>query len=67
MIAANAQRIRFATAEEADTLRRRAERGSQQPLVGRVPIGQMNRRDYSGITQPSQEAHHASFSAPATR
>jgi hypothetical protein len=39
MFSANAYRIRFATADDADTLRRLAERGSQEPLVGRVLIG----------------------------
>jgi hypothetical protein len=42
MFAPNAYRIRFATAEDADTLRRLAERGSQQPLRGRVLIGQLD-------------------------
>jgi hypothetical protein len=39
MFAPNAYRIRFATAEDADALRRLAERNSKQPLVGRVLIG----------------------------
>jgi hypothetical protein len=39
MLAANPYRIRFATADNADALRRLAEQGSQQPLVGRVLIG----------------------------
>ena len=39
MFAPNAYRIRFATVEDADTLRRLAERNSKQPLVGRVLIG----------------------------
>lgn len=42
MFAPNAYRIRFATAEDADTLRRLAERDSKQPLVGRVLIGQFD-------------------------
>jgi hypothetical protein len=42
MIAANYYPIRFATSEDADTLRRFAERNSQQPLVGRVLIGQID-------------------------
>jgi hypothetical protein len=42
MIAANAYRIRFATGADADTLRLLAERESQQPLVGRVLIGQID-------------------------
>jgi hypothetical protein len=40
MFAPNAYRIRFATAEDADTLRSLAERNSSEPLVGRVLIGQ---------------------------
>jgi hypothetical protein len=40
MFAPNAYRIRFATAADADTLSRLAERDSQEPLVGRVLIGQ---------------------------
>jgi hypothetical protein len=39
MIAANAYRIRFATAADADTLKGLAEAGSEEPLVGRVLIG----------------------------
>jgi hypothetical protein len=39
MIAANAYRIRFATAADADTLKSLAEAGSHEPLVGRVLIG----------------------------
>jgi hypothetical protein len=39
MIAANAYRIRFATASDADTLNDLAAAGSQEPLVGRVLIG----------------------------
>ena len=42
MFAPNAYRIRFATAEDADTLRRLAERGPQRPLRGRVLIGQLD-------------------------
>jgi hypothetical protein len=42
MFSANAYRIRFATADDADTLRRLAERGSQEPLVGRVLIGHLD-------------------------
>ena len=42
MIAANAYRIRIATVEDADTLGRLAERESQQPLVGRILIGQID-------------------------
>jgi hypothetical protein len=40
MFAPNAYRIRFATAEDADTLRLLAARNSKQPLVGRLLIGQ---------------------------
>jgi hypothetical protein len=39
MLTANPYRIRFATADDADALRRLAEQSSQQPLVGRVLIG----------------------------
>jgi hypothetical protein len=42
MIAANAYSIRFATAQDADTLSRLAERDSHEPLVGRVLIGQID-------------------------
>jgi len=42
MIATNAYPIRLAAREDADELRRLAERESAQPLVGRVLIGQMN-------------------------
>jgi hypothetical protein len=42
MIAANAYRIRFATAADADTLRSLAEGESQEPLVGRVLIGHVD-------------------------
>jgi hypothetical protein len=41
MFAPNAYRIRFATAKDTDTLQRLAEHGSQQPLRGRVLIGQL--------------------------
>lgn len=40
MFAPNAYRIRFASAEDADTLGRLAQLNSKQPLVGRVLIGQ---------------------------
>jgi hypothetical protein len=42
MFAPNAYRIRFASREDAETLNRLAERDSQQPLVGRVLIGQLD-------------------------
>ena len=42
MFAPNAYRIRFATAADADTLSRLAERDSQEPLVGRVLIGHLD-------------------------
>ena len=42
MIAANAYRIRFATAADADTLKSLAESDSQEPLVGRVIIGHLD-------------------------
>jgi hypothetical protein len=40
MIAANAYRIRFATAADADTLKELAD--GQEPLVGRVLIGHVD-------------------------
>jgi hypothetical protein len=42
MFAANSHRIRLATDEDADTLRRLAEHSSQPPLTGRVLIGQID-------------------------
>jgi hypothetical protein len=42
MIAANAYRIRFSTAADAETLNSLAERDSQDPLVGRVIIGHVD-------------------------
>jgi hypothetical protein len=42
MIAANAYSIRFATSKDAEALSRLAERERQQPLVGRVLIGQID-------------------------
>jgi hypothetical protein len=39
MIATNLYRIRFAAAEDADTLAKLAQSASQQPLTGRVLIG----------------------------
>jgi hypothetical protein len=42
MFAPNSYRVRFATPEDTDLLRRIAERNSQQPLVGRVLIGQLD-------------------------
>jgi hypothetical protein len=42
MFAPNAYRIRLAKEEDADTLSRLAERNSQQPLAGRVLIGQLD-------------------------
>jgi hypothetical protein len=42
MFASNSYRVRFATRDDADTLTSLAERDSQQPLVGRVLIGQLN-------------------------
>jgi hypothetical protein len=42
MIAADADRIRFATAADAATLRSLADRESQEPLVGRVIIGHVD-------------------------
>jgi hypothetical protein len=41
MFAPNVYRIRFATAEDADTLKSLAERNSQRPLVGRVLMGHL--------------------------
>jgi hypothetical protein len=42
MFASNSYRVRFATRDDADTLTSLAERDSQQPLVGRVLIGQLD-------------------------
>jgi hypothetical protein len=42
MFPPNAYRIRFANAEDAETLSRLAEHGGQQPLFGRVLIGQLD-------------------------
>lgn len=42
MYAANANRIRFADGRDAETLKRLAARAGQQPLVGRVLLGQIN-------------------------
>ena len=42
MFAANSYRIRLATAEDTDTLRALAERNAEQPLHGRVLIGEIN-------------------------
>jgi hypothetical protein len=42
MIAANAYRIRFSTAADADVLNSLTERGGQEPLVGRVLIGHID-------------------------
>jgi hypothetical protein len=42
MISANAHQIRFATDKDADWLKRLAETDSQQPLDGRVLIGQID-------------------------
>jgi hypothetical protein len=50
MFAANAYRIRFATVEDADILRRLAERDSQQPLVGRILIGEIDGRPAAALS-----------------
>ena len=42
MFETNTDHIRFATEEDADTLRSLAERASQQPLGGRVLIGDID-------------------------
>jgi hypothetical protein len=42
MIAANAYRIRFATASDADTLKSLAESNSEDGLVGRVIVGHLD-------------------------
>ena len=42
MIATNLYRIRFAAAEDADTLKSLAESDSQEPLAGRVLIGHID-------------------------
>jgi hypothetical protein len=61
MIAANAYRIRFATADDADTLKGLAD--GQEPLVGRVLIGHLDGEpaaalslhDGRAVTDPSAE------------
>ena len=42
MFGANTYRIRFADGQDADTLKRLAERNSGAPLDGRVLVGQVN-------------------------
>jgi hypothetical protein len=42
MFASNSYRVRFATRDDADALTSLAARASQQPLVGRVLIGQLD-------------------------
>jgi len=42
MFASNSYRVRLATRDDVDTLTSLAERDSQQPLVGRVLIGQLD-------------------------
>jgi hypothetical protein len=61
MFPPNAYRIRFATADDADTLSRLADKGARQPLAGRILIGQidgtpaaaMSLHDGRVITDPS--------------
>jgi len=50
MFAANAYRIRFATVEDADILGRLAGRESQQPLVGRILIGEIEGRPAAALS-----------------
>lgn len=50
MFAANAYRIRFATVEDADILGRLAGRESQQPLVGRILIGEIQGRPAAALS-----------------
>jgi hypothetical protein len=76
MFAPNAYRIRFATAEDAATLRRLAERNSKQPLVSRVLIGQfdgaaaaLSLHDGRAIADPSRHTDTllANFAYPSRR
>jgi hypothetical protein len=50
MFGPNAYRIRFATGEDAETLRDLADRDSEQPLVGRVLIGQLNGKPAAALS-----------------
>jgi hypothetical protein len=50
MIAANLYRIRFAAAEDADTLDGLAQSASQQPLTGRVLIGHIAGKPAAAIS-----------------
>jgi hypothetical protein len=43
MFAANTYRIRVATADDADALMLLVQQGYQPPLVGREPIGEIDR------------------------
>jgi hypothetical protein len=66
MFAPNAYRIRFASREDAETLNRLAERDSQQPLVGRVLMGQLegtpaaalSLHDGRVVADPSRRTDH---------
>ena len=62
MIAANAYRIRFATAADADTLKGLAERNSQDELVGRVIIGHLD-----GTTAAAMSLHDGRVIADSSR
>ena len=50
MIATNLYRIRFAAAEDADTLERLAQSASRQPLTGRVLIGHIAGKPAAAIS-----------------
>jgi hypothetical protein len=50
MFETNTDRIRFATEEDADTLRSLAERASQKPLDGRVLIGDLDGKPAAALS-----------------
>jgi hypothetical protein len=50
MFVANAHPIRFAIEDDADTLRRLAERDAQRPLDGRVLIGQIDGKPAAALS-----------------
>jgi hypothetical protein len=50
MFAANTYRIRLATDDDRDSLGRLAERNSQQPLAGRVLIGETRSGDLAALS-----------------
>ena len=50
MFAANLYPVRFATEDDAGTLKRLAERDSQQPLDGRVLVGHLDGRPAAALS-----------------